>query len=151
MAEDQAARAAEALKLKQEEEARIAAAEKEALARKAEAERAAKEKADKEASDKAEREKSEAAAKAQEEAAKAEEDKRLAAQAEGSRNITEWENWVKVQKRMKVEVIEPVKANRDVRSGLRMSMRLITRGLGQVVNTKQDILRVVSQLRIDIH
>lgn len=45
---------------------------------------------------------------------------------------------------MKRNVIEPVKADRGVRTGLRQGMRLVTRGLGQVVNTRESVLRVVS-------
>lgn len=144
MAEEQATRAAEARKRKEEEEARIAAAEKEALARKQEQERQAKEKAEQEANDRAAREQAEVEAKAKEEAAKAEEEKRTAAAAESNRSVKEWKYWVQQQQRMKSEVIEVVKGNREERQSLRPAMRLITRGLGQVVNTKETIVRVVS-------
>ena len=144
-AEEQAAAAAEARKKKEEEEARIAAAEKEAIARKAEQERLAKEKAEKEAKEKAEKEKAEEEARAKAEADKAEADKKAAAAAEGNRSATEWAKWVQVQKRMKSEVIEVVKANREIRSGLRQALRLVTRSLGQVINTRETIVRVVSK------
>lgn len=144
-AEEQAALAAEARKRKEEEEARIAAAEKEAVARKAEQERLAKEKAEQEAAEKVEKEKADAEALAKAEADKAEEDKKAAAAAEGNRSATEWAKWVQVQKRMKAEVIEVVKANREVKSGLRQGLRLITRSLGQVINTRETIVRVVSR------
>lgn len=55
----------------------------------------------------------------------------------------EWEKWVGVQKWMKARVIEPVKADSGTRRGLRVMMRGVTRGLGQVVNTRESIIRVV--------
>ena len=74
---------------------------------------------------------------------KEETDKKAAAtHATGGLN-DEWTGWVDTQTRLKKEVIEVVKADQTVKTGLRSRMRLITRGLGQVINTKDSILRVV--------
>ena len=151
------------MRKKQEEEAaRTAAAEKEASARRAEAEKLAREHAERErmakekAADEAKRsaEEKEAAAEANEKAA--EQEKKA---AEKGKVGSEWRSWVEKQRWMKKEVIEPVKSDRALRTSLRQGMRLITRGLGQVVNTKESIVRVVSDIpviladekTIDIH
>jgi len=57
-----------------------------------------------------------------------------------------WRLWTAKQKSMKEKVIDVVKGDRQIRAGLRVSMRLITRGVGQVVNTREGILRVVGTL-----
>ena len=46
---------------------------------------------------------------------------------------------------MKQRVIEPIKANKDkeFKMDLKKKMRAMTRGLGQVVNTRESIIRVV--------
>jgi nucleoporin GLE1 len=49
---------------------------------------------------------------------------------------------------MKTEVINPMKADKDRRTALRTSMRFITRSLGQVTNSKETIIRVVSLLNV---
>jgi nucleoporin GLE1 len=141
LAEENAARAVEERRLKDEEEARIAAAEKEALAKKAELERQAKEKAEKEAADKA----AEVAALAKAEADKAEEEKKAAVAAQASRSSTEWAKWVAIQQRMKKDVIEVVKANKQVKT-LRPMLGRITRFLGQVINSQEVILRVTNDI-----
>lgn len=143
--EEQAARAAAERKRKEDEEARIAAAEKEAIAKKAEAERLAKEKAEQEAADRAERERKEKEAKAAQEVAQREEDEKKAAADVSMRGRRQWTKWVGVQKRMKTEVINVVKADRELRTTLKPSMRLINRWLGQVVNTQAKIVSVVSK------
>ncbi|KAL1407320.1 Nuclear pore complex nucleoporin component [Vanrija albida] len=146
-AEEQAAAAEAARKQKEDEAARVAAAEKAAQERKAEQERQAKEAAAREAAEKAEREKQAAESAAANAAAKAKEDKQRAAAAEQNRGATEWSRWVEVQKKMKREVIEVVKADKNLLKELRPGMRLMTRSLGQVVNTKETIVRVTN----DIH
>lgn len=140
LAEQQAAAAAEERRRKEEEAARIAAEEQAALARKAEAEKAAKEKADAAAKEQAEQEAAEAARKK----AERESQERAAAQAASSRAVEDWRKWVGAQRTMKEKVINVVKADRAMKSELRQKMRLITRGVGQVVNTRESILRVVS-------
>jgi nucleoporin GLE1 len=57
---------------------------------------------------------------------------------------TEWKRWLLKQRWMKREVIEVAKADKAGRAELRKVMRLMTRGLGQVVNTRESILRIVS-------
>lgn len=57
----------------------------------------------------------------------------------------EWKAYVNKQRWMKAEVIEKAKAEGGVRAGLRKGMRLMTRGLGQVVNTRESVVRVVSR------
>lgn len=114
------------------------------MQRKAEAEKSAKEKLEKEAAEKAEADKKMAAAKQQEEEAKAKEEQKKAVAAEGSRGPTEWTKWVGVQRTIKSQIIEKAKAEANLKKSLRPAMRLITRGLGQVVNTQEAIIRVVS-------
>lgn len=132
-----------ATKRKQEEDAvRAASAQREASARKAEAERIAWERT--RAEEDAKRARAEAERKrAAEEEEKAEREK---AKASKGKVGTEWKGWAETQRKIKTEVIEVVKADRAIRTGLRTSMRLITRGLGQVVNTKEGVLRVVRML-----
>ena len=68
----------------------------------------------------------------------------VATSAKPGEAAQEWERWRAKQTSMKHDVIGPVKADSSTRSRLRTGMRLITRGLGQVVNTKEAILRIVS-------
>ena len=139
-----AAEEAERKKAEEEEAARVARAEQEAKARREEAERLAKENAEKEVK----RQEDEAKARAEEERQAREADQRAAEEERRSKakgqTADEWREWVDKQRWMKSEVIEPVKADRATRTTLRTGMRLITRGLGQVVNTKESVLRVVS-------
>lgn len=114
------------------------------MERKAEQERLAKEATEREAAAKAEREKQEADEAARSAAVKAQEDKQRAAAAEQNRGSAEWSRWVDVQKKMKRDVIEVVKADKNLIKELRPGMRLMTRSLGQVINTKETIVRVVS-------
>ena len=118
----------------------MAAEEKAALARRAEAERMAREHI---AKQQAEKQAREAEAKRQEEAKAIE----VEADAKAHRTRTEWKYWIDKQKWMKKEVIEPVKGDRALRMALKQGMRLMTRGLGQVVNTRESVLRVVSMTR----
>jgi len=67
-----------------------------------------------------------------------------AAAAKRGQTSTEWKSWVDKQKWMKTEVIEVIKADRNTRTTLRTSMRLMTRNLGQVTNARETVLRVVS-------
>lgn len=144
MAEKLAAAAAAAQRAKEEEAARIAAEEKAALARKAEAEKAAKEKAEKEAAEAAAKEKAEKEEQERQAAQAKEEQTKAAEQAAGTRAVDEWRKWVDVQKTMKDQVINLVKGNREMKTSLRQGMRLITRGIGQVINTQESVVRVVS-------
>lgn len=116
------------------------------MAKKAEAERVAKERAEKEAADRAERERQEKEAKDAQAAAQREEDERKAAADTSSRAYHDWAKWVEIQKRMKAEVINPAKANREMRTALKPAMRFINRWIGQVVNTQEKIMEVVSSL-----
>jgi hypothetical protein len=84
-----------------------------------------------------EKDKEEAAAKARREAKEAE-------SAKKGQTSTEWRKWVEKQRWMKAEVIEVVKADKATKSALRVGMRLITRNLGQVTNTRDVVVRVVS-------
>ena len=71
------------------------------------------------------------------------EETRKAADTKGRTN-TEWRQWVDKQKWMKKEIIEVIKADRATKTRLRAGMRLMTRNLGQVTNSKETILRVVN-------
>ncbi|OCF58660.1 hypothetical protein L486_03150 [Kwoniella mangroviensis CBS 10435] len=127
---------------KAEEEARRAQAEKLALAHKAEEDRKAREQAEKEKqiqSAKEEEERKQLAEKEHEET-------KAKVAAEKDRAGGEWRKWVEKQKWMKINVIEPVKGDRSTKTTLRAGMRLMTRGLGQVVNTQESIVRVTNDL-----
>lgn len=91
----------------------------------------------------AEKREAEAAKKAVEASKLAEE---VAMKAGDQRSLmgTQWKAWVDKQVIIKENIIEKVKAEPGVRSGLRQGMRLMNRGLGQVINTGQAIVRVVS-------
>ncbi len=117
-------------------------AEKQVQSKRLEAERALKAKSEKDRADR------EALAAAERAKALAEEEEaaKLKEAESGTLTRTEWGRWVERQKWMKKEVIEVVKADKTLRAGLKVGMRLITRGLGQVVNTKESVMRVVSDL-----
>ncbi|WVR04749.1 hypothetical protein IAU60_001760 [Kwoniella sp. DSM 27419] len=136
-----AARAA-AQRRKEDEDARVAAEAKQASAIRAEAEKRAREEAEKVHQAQQARAEEEKRLTADREAAEAKEKGR----AEKGMAGTEWKKWVDKQRWMKVEVIEPVKADKPTKTALRPGMRLMTRGLGQVVNTKESILRVTTDL-----
>lgn len=103
----------------------------------------------------AEKEAAEAAAK--EKAAKEEEERKAAEakeaqtkaaeQAAGTRAVDEWKKWVNIQRTMEEKVINVVKGDRAMKSSLRQNMRLITRGVGQVINSQESIVRVVSSAK----
>ena len=86
---------------------------------------------------KEQKDKSDVAEKARVEEKKAESAKR-------GQTSTEWKNWVDKQNWMKSEVIDVIKADKATRTGLRPTMRLMTRNLGQVTNAKETVLRIVS-------
>ena len=79
---------------------------------------------------------------------KAKEEERAKAADTRGRTSSEWRKWVEKQRWMKKEVIEVIKADKATRTGLRTSMRLITRNMGQVTNSKETILRVVSHTEL---
>jgi nucleoporin GLE1 len=113
----------------------------EAQARRATAEKMAKEKMEKdrlEAAAKEQKDKSDVVEKARLEEKKAESTKR-------GQTSSEWRNWVDKQNWMKTEVINVIKADKATRTGLRPTMRLMTRNLGQVTNAKETVLRIVSR------
>ncbi|ORX33992.1 GLE1-like protein-domain-containing protein [Kockovaella imperatae] len=139
-AEVAAAAAAASRKRQEEEAARVAAEEKAALARRHEAERLAKEHL---AKQQAEKEAKAAEQKRLDEEKAAKEE----ARAKSHKSLSDWKFWVEKQQWMKKEVIEPVKGDKNLRTSLRQGMRLMTRGLGQVVNTQEGVVRVTN----DIH
>lgn len=123
----------------EEEHARKAAMDQAKAAAEADAQRKAREAAEKEQAAGLARVQAESAAE------KRKDDESRQRKAADSRGLTgaQWKAWVMKQRQMKSDVIEPVKAAKEIRAGLRQGMRLITRGLGQVVNTRDSILRVV--------
>jgi len=129
---------------REEETARVQKAEREAKVKREEAERVERERKENEvrSREEAARAQEEEARRGAEEAARAEEADK-ARRAKG-RTETEWKTWADKQAWMKTEVIATVKADRQTKMALKAGMRLITRGLGQVVNTKETIIRVVS-------
>lgn len=93
-------------------------------------------------------------AEAEAEAAKAKEESdaaSLAAKAATS-NATgelvmkrnEWRKWREVMATIKEQVIEKVKQDDATRRGLRRTKNTITMRIGQVVNTRESILKIVS-------
>jgi hypothetical protein len=100
------------------------------------------------AREKMEKDRAEAEAKKQKDQVSAADKARLeekqAAAAKRGQTSSEWKTWVDKQRWMKTEVIEVIKADRNTRTTLRTSMRLMTRNLGQVTNAKETVLRVVS-------
>lgn len=131
---------AAAKRSKEEEAHRAARAEAEARVKKAEEE---KRKQEVEIAARKRKEQEEAAQKAREEEAKMKEAQGKQAQ-ERNKTLQEWSSWVEKQKWVKENVINPAKADRTTLSGLKKTMRLMGRGLGQLVNTQETIVRVVS-------
>ncbi|ORY21293.1 GLE1-like protein-domain-containing protein [Naematelia encephala] len=128
---------------KEQAQALIAKQEQEAQARRIAEQKVAEEKR---AREKQRLEAQEAARKADEEArTKAEQDAKIVDLSNMPHR--EWAKWVRQQRRMKTQVIEPVKADRATKQAVKIALRLITRGVGQVVNTKHDTVRVTD----DIH
>jgi nucleoporin GLE1 len=97
---------------------------------------------------KMEKDRVEAAAKEQKDkesvAEKAKLEEKRVESAKKGQTSSEWRNWVDKQRWMKAEIIDVVKADRNSRTGLRPTMRLMTRNLGQVTNAKETVLRIVS-------
>ena len=124
----------------QEDAAKAAAAQKLTEAKRVEEERKAKEEADK-ARAAAEAEAATGRKVAAEKAKKEEQERAAASKGQAG---GEWRKWVDIQRKMKADVIEVVKSDRATKANLRSGMRLITRGLGQVVNTREAVIRVVS-------
>lgn len=95
-----------------------------------------------------ERDRLEAAAKEQKDqsdvAEKARLEEKRAESAKRGQTSSAWRSWVDKQKWMKSEVINVIKADKATRTGLRPTMRLMTRNLGQVTNAKETVLRIVS-------
>lgn len=96
-----------------------------------------------------ERDRLEAAAKEQKDqsdvAEKARLEEKRAESAKRGQTSSAWRSWVDKQKWMKSEVINVIKADKATRTGLRPTMRLMTRNLGQVTNAKETVLRIVSR------
>jgi hypothetical protein len=62
------------------------------------------------------------------------------------KNEQRWEKWVEHQKKTKLEVIERVKADDTLRKAIGGPKRKITRRIGQIVNTRDSIVNIVSPL-----
>ncbi|KAJ9098628.1 hypothetical protein QFC21_004275 [Naganishia friedmannii] len=58
----------------------------------------------------------------------------------------EWQKWREVMGTVKAQVIEKVKQDDGVRRGLRRSKNTITMRLGQVVNTRESIVKITEDL-----
>ncbi|KAJ9122495.1 hypothetical protein QFC22_001923 [Naganishia vaughanmartiniae] len=58
----------------------------------------------------------------------------------------EWQKWREVMGTVKAQVIENVKQDDAVRRGLRRSKNTITMRLGQVVNTRESIVKITEDL-----
>jgi len=134
---------AAAQKKRADESAKAQRTEQEAKAKREEAERAERERVEKErrAKEEGDRALEAETRRRDEEAARAQEANK-ARRAKGQTE-TEWKTWTEKQMWMKTEVIATVKADRQTMMALKAGMRLITRGLGQLVNTKETIIRVV--------
>jgi nucleoporin GLE1 len=148
--QEEARRAEEQDRARREREeaaAKAQRAEKEAQSKREEKERDEYERAETErrTREKEARAQEEETRRKAEETAKAEEAERNR-QAKG-KTETEWKAWTQKQAWMKSEVIATIKADRQTKMALKAGMRLITRGLGQVVNTKDTIIRVVSTFK----
>lgn len=118
----------------------MAAEVKAADARRAEAAAFARQKAE---TEKAEREEKVLAAR-ELEAKNAQATEAAKAQEEKGKVGMEWKEWVEKKRWMKKEVIEVFKGDRELKTRMRTALRLTTRRLGQVVNTREDVVRVVS-------
>lgn len=55
----------------------------------------------------------------------------------------EWKKWREVMATIKEQVIEKVKQDDGIRRGLRRTKNTITMRIGQVVNTRESILKIV--------
>ena len=60
------------------------------------------------------------------------------------KNEQRWEKWVEHQRKTKTEVIERVKADDELRKNIGAFKRKITRRIGQIVNTRESIVNIVS-------
>ena len=60
------------------------------------------------------------------------------------KNEQRWEKWVEHQRKTKIEVIEQVKADDGLRKNIGPIKRKITRRIGQIVNTRESIVNIVS-------
>lgn len=134
-------------RLQAEEAERAAKAEQEARQRKADEDKRAKAKADEDERRKEEDER-QRAQRVRDDQEKASAEQRKVEEArkadEKNKMANEWGDWVEKQRWMKREVIEPMKQDRATLMPMKKIMRLIGRSVGQVVNTKEGILRVVS-------
>jgi len=63
------------------------------------------------------------------------------------KNGQRWEKWVEHQRKTKTEVIERVKADDGLRKNIGAFKRKITRRIGQIVNTRESIVNIVSAER----
>ncbi|WVQ75897.1 hypothetical protein IAR50_005532 [Cryptococcus sp. DSM 104548] len=144
-AEARAAADAQAVakKEKEEQDAKIAAAERLALAQKAEVERRVKEVALKEQQARAAKEAEERQRQEAEEKAQAESRRRDKKGEAGAM----WRQYVEKQQWMKSEVIEAVKADKPTMTALNKGKRMMTRWLGQTLNTKESVTKITN----DIH
>ncbi len=136
-----------ARRLQAEEAERAAKAEQQAKERKAEEEKRVRTQAEEEKKRKEdEAQKEVQRAKDAQNAATAQQEKEQAERKskEKTRLITEWSDWVEKQKWMKREVIEPMKRDTETLRPMKKIMRLIGRSVGQLVNSQEGIIRVVS-------
>lgn len=135
---------AEAKKRKEEEEAQIAEKDRVAREQKAEVERRTKELALKEqqakAAKEAEERRIEEEKRAKEEKERA--SKRIVDKREQA-GVT-WRAYIEKQNWMKSEVIEKVKADRPTMTSLNKGKRMIIRWLGQALNTRESVVKIVS-------
>lgn len=64
------------------------------------------------------------------------------------KNEQRWEKWVEHQRKTKAEVIERVKADEALRKNIGPIKRKTTRRIGQIVNTRESIVSIVSLKQI---
>lgn len=163
---DQAIKAAESAQAQAAAQQRAAAEQKQReeqaeAKRRQEAQAAAKAKADAEARDKAEaekrsREEAEARKKAEAEAAKKAQADAQAAKAsqDASSSLmsglatkeTEWREWRDRMLKVKNDVIAVVKADPVIKKEVRQNIRTIGVKVGQVVNTRESIIKITEEL-----
>nr|ODN93668.1 hypothetical protein L204_04851 [Cryptococcus depauperatus CBS 7855] len=134
---------AEIQKKKAEEDAQIAAAEKQAQVQKVEAERRAKEQAMKQTQAKLAREAEE---RRLEEEKQTQDTERRKVEKKGEAGVL-WRKCTERQKWMKTEVTEPIKADKPTITALNRGKRLMTRWLGQTLNTKESTVKITN----DVH
>ncbi|ODO07876.1 hypothetical protein I350_03457 [Cryptococcus amylolentus CBS 6273] len=144
-AEARAAADAQAIARKEKEERDVLIAEAERLARaqKAEDERRANEFALKQQKVRAAKEAEERQRREAEEKAQLESRRRDKKGEAGAM----WRQYVEKQQWMKREVIEAVKADKPTMTALNKSKRMMTRWLGQTLNTKESVTKITN----DIH